>query len=220
MIGITVNFIFHSFISPLARFKYLCSRSFFFHFHFHQVVCWHSKFHEIAGFFFLLIQIRSDLLNLNRWSSFIWKSQRIICLSFSRIDSVLCIYHLLAWWTLFVCSPRFFPSGRVLKEFEWQQVSFGLQETSAYSAQSQQCCSLNYVNSSSNFYLFQSPFPSLMTVPSTPITIDTTITCIFCSFFSLWQGPSIYLSFQFFHFYTVVHWNRKIRMISSPFFSC
>ena len=40
-------------------------------------------------------------------------------------------------------------------EFEWQQVSSSIQDSSQYSDRSQQCCSLDGLHSSSNF---QSPF--------------------------------------------------------------
>ena len=45
-------------------------------------------------------------------------------------------------------------------ESEWQQVSSGLQDSSEHFSPSQQCCSLNILDSSSDFSLFQSPFQS------------------------------------------------------------
>ena len=47
-------------------------------------------------FFYLLINIRSDLLARIKWFICILMSQRILCISFSRTDSGLCIYHLQA----------------------------------------------------------------------------------------------------------------------------
>ena len=39
---------------------------------------------------------------------------------------------------------------------EWQQASSSLQDSSQYSGRSQQCCSLDGLNSSSNFQVLQS----------------------------------------------------------------
>ena len=50
--------------------------------------------------FLLLIIIRSGLLAEIRWSVFTWKSQRSLCVSFSRTGAGLCIYHLLVWSNL------------------------------------------------------------------------------------------------------------------------
>ena len=47
--------------------------------------------------FFLLIIIRFDRLAEIRWSVCISKSQRSLCISFSRTDAWLCIYHLFIW---------------------------------------------------------------------------------------------------------------------------
>ena len=44
--------------------------------------------------FFFLINTESGLLARIEWSICIWKSQRISCISFSRKDPSLCIYHL------------------------------------------------------------------------------------------------------------------------------
>ena len=41
---------------------------------------------------------------------------------------------------------------------EWQQVSSGLQDSSQYSSQSQQCFNLDGLDLSPDFQLFQSPF--------------------------------------------------------------
>ena len=66
-------------------------------FQFYFVVHWNCKVHNSASSCFLLIIIRSGLLVEVRWSAGISKSQRSLCVSFSRIDSGLCIYHLLIW---------------------------------------------------------------------------------------------------------------------------
>ena len=47
--------------------------------------------------FLLLIIISSDRLAAIRWSVCISKSQRGLCVSFSRTDTGLCIYNLFAW---------------------------------------------------------------------------------------------------------------------------
>ena len=47
--------------------------------------------------FLLLIIIRSGLLAEIRWSVYMSKSRRSLCVSFSRTDAGLCIYHGLVW---------------------------------------------------------------------------------------------------------------------------
>ena len=59
-----------------------------------------SKVDNFAGFLFLLIIIRSGRLVKIRWSVCISKSQRSLCVSFSRRDSGLCTYHLFIWSNL------------------------------------------------------------------------------------------------------------------------
>ena len=107
-IGITVTFVF---FSSLARSKYLCLIIFF---DFHSVVRQNGKVLYSAGhvlclchclslslfsffFFFLLIISKSGLLTGIRWSVCISISQRILCVSFSGMDSGFCIYHLVEW---------------------------------------------------------------------------------------------------------------------------
>ena len=70
MIGVIVTFMFHSFFNSLARSSNL------------QVL------------FFLFIIIRSGLLAEIRWSVWMSKSHRSLCVSFSRTDAGLCIYYL------------------------------------------------------------------------------------------------------------------------------
>ena len=50
-----------------------------------------------------------------------------------------------------------FSPHRSLKSY-WQQISTALQDSSQYSDRSQQCCSLDGLDSSSDFQLFQSSF--------------------------------------------------------------
>ena len=46
-------------------------------------------------------------------------------------------------------------------EFEWWQVSSGLQDSSQYSSRPHQCCSLDGIDSSSDFQLFELPYQAL-----------------------------------------------------------
>ena len=63
-----------------------------------------------------------------------------------------------------------------------EEVSSSRQDSSWYSDQSQQCCSLNGLDSSSNFQLIMPPFQAFGTVPSVPIIIGITVTFMFHSF--------------------------------------
>ena len=53
--------------------------------------------YSASSFFFLLTINRSGRLVEIRWSVCITKSQRILCVSFSRMDSGLCTHHLFIW---------------------------------------------------------------------------------------------------------------------------
>ena len=53
------------------------------------MVSWDSKVHNLPKFTFSCLSIR--------WSFFISKSKRSLCVSFSRKVSRLCIYHLFVW---------------------------------------------------------------------------------------------------------------------------
>ena len=77
-IGIIVTLIFHSFFNSLARSRYLSL------FQFYSVVSRDSKVHNFADVLILLIIIRSGLLAEIRWSVCISKSNRSLCVSFSR----------------------------------------------------------------------------------------------------------------------------------------
>ena len=85
----SVNFMFHSFISSLARSKYLSIFSFSFIF----PLCSYetAKYTKSQGLFLLLINMR---FRLPAWINRISKSQRILWISFSRTVSGLCLYHL------------------------------------------------------------------------------------------------------------------------------
>ena len=90
-IGINVTFMFYSFFNSLERLRYLSclSRSFNF--------TGTAKSTILQVLFFLLIIIRSGRLIKNKWSVCMSKSQRSLCVSFSRTDVRLCIYHLFVW---------------------------------------------------------------------------------------------------------------------------
>ena len=74
--------------------------SLFTFFQFYSVVSRDSKVDNFSGFLFLLIIIRSGLQAEIRWSVCMSKSDRSLCVSFSRTGARLCIYHLLAWSNL------------------------------------------------------------------------------------------------------------------------
>ena len=97
-IGIIVTFMFHSFFQFSSKVKVLISLFTFFQFY--SVVCRDSKVDNFANFLFLLIIIRSSLLAEMMGSVYISKSQRRLCVSFSKTGAELCIYHLLAWSNL------------------------------------------------------------------------------------------------------------------------
>ena len=89
---------FHSFFNYLARSRYL---SFFSHSF--TFILWSARTAKLTIlqiFFFLLIIIRSGLRPEIRWSVCISKSHRSLWVSFSRTDTGLCIYYLLAWSNL------------------------------------------------------------------------------------------------------------------------
>ena len=99
MFGIVVTFMFHSFFSiPKQGPRTYLS------FHFLSVLfCGQpeQKSQQFCRFsFFWLIIIRSGLLVEIRWFVCMSKSHKSLCVSFSRTDAVLCIYHLWVWSNL------------------------------------------------------------------------------------------------------------------------
>ena len=103
-IGTIVTFMFHSLFNSLAK-----SRYFSFFSHFSVLFCGQrgqqsQQFCKIS-FTFLLIIIRSGLLAEIKWSVYMSKSQRSLCILFSRTGAGLCIYHLFVWSNLL----RYFP---------------------------------------------------------------------------------------------------------------
>ena len=97
-IGIIVTFMFHCFFNSLARSRYLSLFSYSFRFTLWSAETARSTILQIL--YFLLIIIRSGLLAEIRWSVCMSKSHRSLCVSFSRTDAGLGIYHLLEWSNL------------------------------------------------------------------------------------------------------------------------
>ena len=92
----------------------------------------------------------------------------------------------------------------LLLESERQQVSSGIQDSSQYSSQSQQCCSLDSLASFSDIQFQQSFYRNLCG----PVTVGITITFMYHSFF-LFSGKVQVLVYllTFFYFHSVVHRN-------------
>ena len=95
IIGITITLMFHNFLSSQARSIYLFI--FLLSFIFTQCFTRIAKSTREQVRYFLLINIRSGLLDKIRRSICISKSKRILCILFSRIDSSLWPYHLAVW---------------------------------------------------------------------------------------------------------------------------
>ena len=94
-ISIIVTFMFHSFFNYLARSRYISFFSLSFSF-----ILWSTgttKSAILQILFLLLIIIRSGRRAEIRWSVCISKSDRSLCVSFTRTDTGLCIHYLLVW---------------------------------------------------------------------------------------------------------------------------
>ena len=101
-IGMIFTFMFHSFfIFPKKVEVFILLITFL---QFYSVVNQNSKVDNFASylsfFFFLLIIIRFGRLVEIRWSVCMSKSHRSLCVTFSRTDAGLCIYHLSVWSNL------------------------------------------------------------------------------------------------------------------------
>ena len=94
-IGITVNFVFHSFLTSLARYRYLSLFSLSFNFTLRTAENTKSTIRSVSFFFFF------DSHKV--WSSG-WDLVIHLCISFSRTDSGLCIYHFYLWSNLNLCT--------------------------------------------------------------------------------------------------------------------
>ena len=139
---------FHNLFNFLVKSRYFTLSSFSFNF-----TLWsagRAKFPICQVLFFLLIILRFGRLADIRWSVFISKSQRSLGVSFSKLDSGSCIYH------LFVRSNYYYYYYYLLSyladslslESEWQQVSRTPLSVMAYT---RQLCSLDSLLLFSNF---------------------------------------------------------------------
>ena len=91
-IDITVTFMFHIFFQFSSKISVLIFLFVFFSFY--PVVSQNDQVHCSADSIFLLTITRSGRLAEIKGSICISKSQRILCFTFSRSDSLLCTYHL------------------------------------------------------------------------------------------------------------------------------
>ena len=91
-IGITVTFMFHNFFNSWARFRYLSSFLLSVNFTLWSVGTAKSTILQVT-LFCCYCWLLQGLVEI-RWSVYIWKSQRSLCVSFSMTDSGLCIKHL------------------------------------------------------------------------------------------------------------------------------
>ena len=85
--------------------------------------------------------------------------------------------------------------------FEWQQVSSSLWDSSQYYGRSRQCSNLDGLHSSPFSCHFNNP---LVTLPKAPITISMIVTFMFHSFSITLQGPDTYLFFFNFTFIIII----------------
>ena len=94
-ISITVNFMVYRLSSSLAKSR----NSSFFSPSFNFTLWSAGKAKSTIRQFLFFFQLsRSGRLAVIRWSVCISKSKRTLWVSFSRMDSWLCIYYLLTWW--------------------------------------------------------------------------------------------------------------------------
>ena len=91
-IGIIVTCMFHSFFNSLARLRYLSFFSHSFSFILWSAGTAKSTISHIL--YFLLIIIKFGLLAEITWSVCMSKSNRNLCVLFSRTGAGLCIYHI------------------------------------------------------------------------------------------------------------------------------
>ena len=140
-IVITVTSMFRSFFQFSSKVEVLITLFPFFQFY--PVVSRNGKVHNSEGSLLLLTITRSGRLAEIRWSVGISKSHCILYVSFSWTDSwvvyisfVRMVIFILLLFTLW----KFFTSELadcLSLEFQWQQVSTSLQDSSQYSSRSQ-----------------------------------------------------------------------------------
>ena len=104
-------------------------------------------------------------------------------------------------------------------EYEWQQISLSLQESSQYSGWFQQCCCLDFLDSSPVFNSSRPLSKPLGPVLTLPVTTGLTITLMFYNFLSS-LARSKYLSRLsfFFYYHSVIHWNNQTHNTQVLFF--
>ena len=114
-----------------------------------------------TSFEFFTLVLAGGLSSGSEWQQvyfvFISKSQRILYVSFSRTDSGLSMYHLcldilIAWYYYFTSYEFFTPTetGVISLDSGRQQIFSCLQDSSKYFSRSQQLCSLDVLDSSSD----------------------------------------------------------------------
>ena len=113
-ITIGITFTFHSFVVLKSSLS-ICLSFHFLWCSFCGLPRWQSPWFNQFSFFLLTI-MRSGLLAGIRWSIWISKSQRILCVSFSSTDYGLCIYYLVVWSNSICTIPSgwLFPLSYVL----------------------------------------------------------------------------------------------------------
>ena len=102
-IGITVTLMFHSIFTSVARTRYSSLFSISFDFtpwSARTAIPWLGTQGSLFFFFFFFFFFWPGRLAEIRWSDYISKSHKILCVSFSRMNSGLGIYHLLVWSNL------------------------------------------------------------------------------------------------------------------------
>ena len=112
-------------------------------FQFYSVVSRDNKVDYFASSLFLLIIIKSGFLAMIRWSVYILKSYRSLCV---------------AYYYYYYFDPCEFSHQW---KSEWQQVSLGLQDSFQCSSWSSHCSVLDGLDSSSNFNFLHLLLPSI-----------------------------------------------------------
>ena len=98
----------------------------------------------------------------------------------------ICIYHKIHHYYYYYYY-EFFTSvfaNELSLESVWQQISSGLQDSSQYSSLFKQCCSLDGLDSSSDFKLFHlltKPFGNILRAPSPLVSPLFSSSITFCS---------------------------------------
>ena len=147
-IGIILTSMFYFFFKFSSKVEVLILRFTFFQFY--SLVSRNSGVNNFANsLFFFVYYIRYGLLAEISCSVCMSKSNRSLCVSFSRTDTGLCMYHLfissnLLLLLLLLLLLSFIPlefftsvlAGGFSLEFEWQQVSSSLQDSSHDSGRS------------------------------------------------------------------------------------